>query len=70
MVTSCFDNTPQGVASYIQSVIDLKRDEFAQAGVNKLFEDYPIVGDFLNYYVAMVIHLKALANFEIEAVLK
>lgn len=47
-----FDNTPQGVASYIQSVIDLKRDEFAQAGVNKLFEDYPIVGDFLNYYVA------------------
>lgn len=65
-----FDNTPQGVASYIQSVIDLKRDEFAQAGVNKLFEDYPIVGDFLNYYVAMVIHLKALVNFEIEAVLK
>ena len=47
-----FENTPQGVASYIQSVIDLKRDEFAQAGVNKLFEDYPIVGDFLNYYVA------------------
>lgn len=47
-----FDNTPQGVASYIQSVINLKRDEFAQAGVNKLFEDYPIVGDFLNYYVA------------------
>lgn len=47
-----FDNTPQGVASYIQSVIDLKRDEFAQAGVNKLFEDYPVVSDFLNYYVA------------------
>ena len=40
------------MSSYIQSVIDLKRDEFAQAGVNKLFEDYPIVGDFLNYYVA------------------
>jgi hypothetical protein len=47
-----FDNTPQGVASYVQSVLDLKRDEFAKAGVNKLFEDYPIVGDFLNYYVA------------------
>lgn len=47
-----FDNTPQGVASYIQSVIDLKRDEFAKAGVNKLFEDYPVVSDFLNYYVA------------------
>lgn len=47
-----FENTPQGVASYIQSVIDLKLDEFAKAGVNKLFEDYPVVSDFLNYYVA------------------
>lgn len=47
-----FENTPQGVASYIQSVLDLKRDEFAKAGVNKLFEDYPVVSDFLNYYVA------------------
>lgn len=47
-----FDNTPQGVASYVQSVLDLKRDEFAKAGVNKLFEDYPVVNDFLNYYVA------------------
>lgn len=47
-----FDNTPQGVASYVRSVLDLKRDEFAKAGVNKLFEDYPVVSDFLNYYVA------------------
>lgn len=47
-----FDNTPQGVASYVQSVLDLKRDDFAKAGVNKLFEDYPVVSDFLNYYVA------------------
>lgn len=47
-----FDNTPQGVASYVQSVLDLKRDEFAKAGVNKLFEDYPVVSDFLNYYIA------------------
>lgn len=65
-----FDNTLQGVVSYVQSVLDLKRDEFAKAGVNKLFEDYPVVSDFLNYYVAMVIHLKALVNLEIEAVLK
>lgn len=47
-----FDNTPEGVASYVNSVLDLKRDEYAAAGVNKLFEDYPIVSDFLNYYVA------------------
>lgn len=47
-----FDNTPEGIASYVNSVLDLKRDEFAVAGVNKLFEDYPVVSDFLNYYVA------------------
>lgn len=47
-----FDNTPEGVASYINSVLELKKAEFAQAGINKLVEDYPIVNDFLNYYIA------------------
>lgn len=47
-----FDNTPEGVASYINSVLELKKTEFAQAGINKLIEDYPIVNDFLNYYIA------------------
>lgn len=47
-----FDNTPEGVAEYINSVIELKKSEFAQAGINKLIEDYPIVNDFLNYYIA------------------
>ena len=47
-----FDNTPQGVAEYVNSVLELKKAEFAQAGINKLIEDYPIVNDFLNYYIA------------------
>ena len=47
-----FDNTPEGVAQYINSIIDIKRDEFAQAGINKLIQDYPIINDFLNYYIA------------------
>lgn len=47
-----FDNTPEGVASYVNSVLELKKAEFAQAGINKLIEDYPIVNDFLNYYIA------------------
>lgn len=47
-----FENTPQGVASYINSVLEVKQNEFAQAGINKLFEDYPILNDFLAYYVA------------------
>ena len=47
-----FDNTPQGVAEYVNSVLELKKSEFAQAGINKLIEDYPVVNDFLNYYIA------------------
>ena len=47
-----FDNTPEGVAEYVNSVLDLKKAEFAQAGINKLIEDYPILNDFLNYYIA------------------
>ena len=47
-----FDNTPQGVAEYVNSVLELKKAEFAQAGINKLIEDYPVVNDFLNYYIA------------------
>lgn len=47
-----FDNTPEGVAQYVNSVLELKKTEFAQAGINKLIEDYPILNDFLNYYIA------------------
>ena len=47
-----FDNTPQGVAEYVNSVLELKKAEFAQAGINKLVEDYPVLNDFLNYYIA------------------
>ena len=47
-----FDNTPQGVVEYVNSVLELKKAEYAQAGINKLIEDYPVVNDFLNYYIA------------------
>lgn len=47
-----FDNTPEGVAAYVDSVLDLKRTEYANAGVQSLIEKYPIVSDFLNYYIA------------------
>lgn len=50
--TISFDNTPEGVAEYVNSVLDLKKAEFAQAGINKLIEDYPVLNDFLNYYIA------------------
>lgn len=47
-----FDNTPEGVAAYIDSVIEQREDELAEAGVNRLIETYPIIQDVLNYYVA------------------
>lgn len=47
-----FDNTPEGVAAYIDSVIEQREDELAETGVNRLIEAYPIVQDVLNYYVA------------------
>lgn len=47
-----FDNTPEGVAAYVEAVIDRQKDELAIAGVNKLIETYPFVQDVINYYVA------------------
>ena len=43
-----FENTPDGVASYINEVLDAKRTEYAQAGVQQLIDKFPIVSDFLN----------------------
>lgn len=47
-----FENTPQGAAAYVNEVLELKKEEFAKAGVEALIEKYPIVNDFLNYYIA------------------
>lgn len=47
-----FDNTAEGVASYVKSVINSQRNEYAQAGVNRLLEQYPFVADIINYYNA------------------
>lgn len=47
-----FENTPEGVASYVNNVLEVKRNEFAQAGINKLVQDYPFVVDLINYYNA------------------
>ena len=45
-----FDNTPEGVAAYLNNVIDVRKNEYAEAGVNKLLEQYPFVKDIINYY--------------------
>ena len=44
-----FENTPDGVKSYVESVIAMKLNEASQAGVNKLFADNPLVKQFIDY---------------------
>lgn len=61
-----FENTPEGAAAYVNEVLELKKEEFAKAGVEALIEKYPIVNDFLNYYIAMVILMKDLDKIKIE----
>ena len=52
IIVTTFDNTPEGIAQYVNEVIELQKQEIAQAGVQTLLDKYPIVADFLNYYVA------------------
>lgn len=47
-----FENTVEGVKSYINSVIEAQKKDIAESAVAAVFTRYPIVEDFLNYYIA------------------
>lgn len=47
-----FDNTSEGVLSYINNVLESKKDEYYETAINTLYQKYPIIKDVLNYYVA------------------
>lgn len=47
-----FENTVEGVKSYINSVIEAQKKDIAESAVAAVFARYPIVEDFLNYYIA------------------
>lgn len=47
-----FDNTPEGIAAYVNAVIETSRDEHMEAAMNTLYQKYPILSDVLNYYIA------------------
>ena len=47
-----FENTPNGVKSYIDAVIETSREEHFEAAINTLYQKYPIINDVLNYYIA------------------
>lgn len=47
-----FEDTPEGIKSYINQVIENSKDDIQSETLNQLFEKYPILNDVLNYYIA------------------
>lgn len=47
-----FENTPAGIKSYIDAVINTAKEEHYEAAINTLYQKYPILSDVLNYYIA------------------
>lgn len=47
-----FENTVEGVKSYVNSVIEAQKKDIAEAAVAAIFTKYPVVEDFINYYIA------------------
>lgn len=47
-----FDNTVEGIKSYVDSVIETSKQEHYDTAINTLYQKYPIVKDVINYYIA------------------
>lgn len=47
-----FDNTVEGVKSYVDQVIEASREDNYNAAIQTLFNNYPFVEDMINYYRA------------------
>lgn len=47
-----FDNTIEGVKSYVEQVIETSRQEHYETAIESLYEKYPFVEDMINYYEA------------------
>lgn len=48
-----FTNDAEGIKSYVNSVIDLKRSEIEEATVNKIYSDNPLLKQFIDYCQVM-----------------
>lgn len=47
-----YENTPEGVKSYVEQVIESAREEHYQTALDTLFGKYPFVQEMINYYEA------------------
>lgn len=44
-----FEDTPDGIESYVNNVLESRSRDIQAATINSLFESYPVVKDFINY---------------------
>lgn len=47
-----YENTVEGITSYIKDVLETKRAENYETAINTYHQKYPIINDVLNYYIA------------------
>lgn len=47
-----YENTIEGIKSYVQAVMDVSKQEHYEAAINTLYQKYPILNEVLNYYIA------------------
>lgn len=47
-----FENTPEGIKSYIDAVLEIKQEEHYETAINTMFQKYPFIEDLINYYHA------------------
>lgn len=47
-----FDNSPAGIKSYVEAIIDAQKDEIQEATINTLYSKYPILQQVLPYVAA------------------
>lgn len=44
-----FENTPEGVKSYVESIIEVQKEEIQEATINTLYAKYPILETLIPY---------------------
>lgn len=47
-----FENSPAGIKSYLDAVIETRENEIAENAINQLYEKVPVLKDIVPYYIA------------------
>lgn len=47
-----FENTPEGISSYVKAYVEHSRQEIVNNTIDTLYSKYPILENVINYYVA------------------